>query len=129
MLDFMDSDWFIIGLEIVFLILISYDVKQYLATKKREYIFNIVLTLGFAIWTLEPFYKSYFGWEESQKQEMLATCSKFKDTNKTDLCNCVDETIFKSYVYEEYNALDKNSIEYKEFVKETKEDCLDDSWF
>ncbi len=129
MLDFMDSDWFIIGLEIVFLILISYDVKQYLATKKREYIINIVLTIGFAIWTLAPFYTSYFGWEDSQKQEMLATCSKFNDTNKTDLCNCVDETLFKSYVYDEYNALDKNSTEYKEFVKETKEDCLDDGWF
>jgi len=126
MLDFLDSDWFIIGLEIVFVVLISYDVKQYLATKKKEYILNIVLTLGFAIWTLEPFYKSYFGWEESQKQEMLKSCS---ESNNSELCNCVDETIFKSYVYEDYNALDKNSTELKEFIKETKEDCLDDSWF
>ncbi len=126
MLDFLDSDWFIITLEIVFLILIAYDVKQYLATKKREYIFNIVLTLGFAIWTLEPFYKSYFGWEDSQKQEMLKSCS---ESNNSILCNCVDETIFKSYVYEDYDAIDKDSTEFKEFVKETKEDCLDDSWF
>ena len=126
MLDFMDSDWFIIGLEIVFVILISYDVKQYLATKKKEYIFNIVLTAGFAIWTLAPFYTSYFGWENSQKQEMLKTC---EDSNNSELCNCVDETIFKNYTNEEYVVVDKNSTAFNEFVKETKEDCLDDSWF
>jgi len=126
MLDFLDSDWFIIGLEIVFLILIAYDVKQYLATKKKEYIVNIVLTLGFAIWTLLPFYTSYFGWSQEQKIEMLKTCENSKNA---ELCNCVDETIFKNYIYSEYENLDKNSTEYKEFIKETKEDCLDDSWF
>ncbi len=126
MLDFLDSDWFIIGLEIVFLILISYDLKQYFATKKREYIVNIVLTLGFAIWTLAPFYTSYFGWSEEQKVQMLQNCN---DSNESELCNCIDESIFKTYMYDEYNTLDKNSIEYKGFFKETKEDCLDDSWF
>ena len=126
MLDFLDSDWFIITLEIVFVILIAYDVKQYIKTKKKEYITNIVLTAGFAIWTLYPMYTSYFGWEDSQKQEMLATC---KDTNDTKLCNCVDERIFKEFVYDEYSKLDKNSKEYKEFIKESKEDCLDDGWF
>lgn len=126
MFDFLNEDWFIIGLEIVFVILISYDIKKYFETKKKEYITNIVLTLGFAIWTLLPFYNSYFGWEDSQKQEMLATC---KDSNDTQLCNCVDKTIFKTYVFDEYKAIDKESKEYKEFLKETKEDCLDDGWF
>ena len=126
MFDFLDSDWFIIGLEIVFVILIAYDIKRYIETKKKEYITNIVLTLGFAIWTLYPFYNSYFGWSDTQKQEMLATC---EDSNNTILCNCVDKTIFKEFVYDEYNAIDKNSKEHKEFIKETKEDCLDDSWF
>ncbi|MEA1984008.1 MAG: hypothetical protein U9N39_10725 [Campylobacterota bacterium] len=126
MFDFMDSDWFIIGLEIVFVALIAYDVKKYKETKKREYIFNIVLTAGFAVWTLYPFYKSYFGWEESQKIEMLSSCS---DINDTKLCTCVDEAIFKEYVYEEYIALDKNSSEFLEFVKESKEECLDEPWF
>jgi len=124
--DFLDSDWFIIGLEIVFVILIAYDVKRYIETKKKEYITNIVLTFGFAVWTLYPFYNSYFGWEEEQKQEMLAVC---EDSNDTKLCNCVDKTIFKEFVYDEYNAIDKNSKEHKEFLQETKEDCLDDSWF
>jgi hypothetical protein len=124
--DFLDSDWFNIGLEIVFLILVSYDIKKYFETKKREYIINIVLTIGFAIWVLYPYYKSYFGWNEVQKQEMISTCT---EANDTTLCKCVDEAIFKGYVYEEYKALDKNSTDYKEFLIDAKEDCTDDSWF
>jgi hypothetical protein len=124
--DFLDSDWFNIGLEIVFLILISYDIKKYFETKKKEYILNIVLTIGFAIWVLYPYYKSYFGWNETQKQEMISTCA---DVNNTKLCKCLDEAIFKEYVYVEYKALDKNSSEYKEFLTDAKEECLDDSWF
>ena len=126
MFDFLDSDWFVIGLEIVFVILISYDVKKYFETQKKEYIFNIVLTLGFAIWTLLPFYTSYFGWQAAQKIEMLQVC---KDANNTELCNCIDESIFKEYTNEEYLKLDKSATTFKEFLKETKEGCLDDSWF
>ena len=126
MFDFLDTDWFNITLEIIFLILISYDVKKYIETKKKEYITNIVLTVAFAIWVLYPYYKSYFGWEESQKSELISTC---KDSNDTKLCKCVDEAIFKGYTYEEYKVLDKNSSDYKEFVKDTKEDCLDEGWF
>ena len=126
MFDFLDSDWFNIGLEIVFLILISYDVKKYIETRKREYIINIVLTIGFAIWVLYPYYKSYFGWEESQKSALISTCA---DSNNTELCKCVDDALFKGYTYEEYKLLDKNSTEYKEFVEDAKEECLDDSWF
>jgi len=126
MFDFLDSDWFIITLEIVFVILIAYDVKKYVKTKKKEYITNIVLTAGFAIWTLYPFYISYFGWEESQKTELLSHCS---ENNETKLCKCLDEATFKNYTYEEYIVLDKNSTDYTEFVKDAKEECLDDGWF
>ncbi|MCW8953376.1 MAG: hypothetical protein OQK48_00365 [Sulfurimonas sp.] len=126
MFDFLDSDWFIISLEIVFLILILYDIKKYLETKKKEYIINIVLTIAFAIWVLYPYYKSYFGWNEAQKKELISTC---KDSNNTELCECVDDKIFKNYVYEEYLHVDKNSTEHKEFLIEAKEECLDDSWF
>lgn len=126
MFDFLDSDWFNITLEIVFLVLISYDIKKYFETKKKEYITNIVLTIGFGVWALYPYYKSYFGWNEKQKTEMISTC---KDTNDTKLCECMDDKIFKGYEYEEYIALDKNSTEFKEFLKEAKEDCQDDSWF
>ncbi|MCW8837753.1 MAG: hypothetical protein OQK11_03535 [Thiovulaceae bacterium] len=126
MFDFLDSDWFNIGLEIVFLLLIYYDIKKYRETKKKEYITNIILTIGFAIWVLYPYYKSYFGWKDSQKSELISTCM---DANDTKVCKCVDEAIFKEYTYDEYKLLDKKSDEYKEFVKDSKEDCLDDSWF
>ncbi|WP_297444055.1 hypothetical protein [Sulfurimonas sp.] len=128
MFDFLDSDWFNIGLEVVFIILISYDVKKYFETKKREYIINIVLTIGFAIWALYPYYTSYVGWEESQKEKMISTCDK-EDANTTKLCKCIDDALFKGFTHDEYIALDKNGSEYQEFIKEAKEDCLDDSWF
>lgn len=126
MFDFLDSDWFNIGLEIVFVILISYDIKKYFETKKREYIINIVLTVGFAIWALYPYYNSYVGWEESQKEVMISHC---EDSNETKLCKCLDNATFKNYTYDEYVALDKNSSDYVEFLKDAKEDCLDDGWF
>lgn len=126
MFDFLDEDWFIITLEIVFLILIIYDIKKYIETKKKEYITNTVLTFGFAIWTLYPMYNSYFGWEDEQKEKMLISCN---DANNTELCNCIDEKIFKEYIYDEYILLDKNSSDYKEFLKDSEEECLDDSWF
>ena len=126
MFDFLDEDWFVITLEIVFLILVSYDIKKYLETKKKEYITNIVLTIGFAIWTLYPMYISYFGWDESQKEDLLEVC---KDSNNTKLCDCIEDSIFKEFVYEEYKTIDKNSTDYKEFLEDAKEECLDDSWF
>jgi hypothetical protein len=124
--DFLDSDWFNIGLEVIFIVLISYDVKKYFETGKREYILNIVLTIGFAIWTLYPYYTSYVGWEEEQKKVMISHCTKSEDTQ---LCKCLDETTFKTYTHDEYVALDKNASEYKEFLQEAKEECLDDGWF
>ncbi len=127
MFDFLSSDWFNIGLEIVFIILISYDVKKYFETRKREYIINIVLTIVFAVWALYPYYNSYIGWEDEQKKEMLSHCQG--DENSTKLCRCLDDATFKEYTYDEYKKLDKNGSDYKEFLKDAKEECLDDSWF
>jgi hypothetical protein len=124
--DFLDSDWFIISLEIVFLLFIAYDAKKYFETKKKEYITNIVLTLGFFIWALIPFYNSYMTWSEDKKQELISECKK--ENNET-LCQCLDEKIFKEYSFEDFKSLDKNSSDFNEFIKETKEECLDDSWF
>ena len=126
MFDFLNEDWFIITLEIIFLILIIYDIKKYIETKKKEYITNIVLTLGFAIWTLMPMYTKYFGWEESQREELFATC---EDSNDTKLCKCINDTVEKTYTYKEYAQSDKNSTKFQEFLKETQEDCSDDGWF
>jgi len=124
--DFLDSDWFIISLEIVFLLFIAYDAKKYFETKKKEYITNIVLTLGFFIWAFIPFYNSYMTWSEDKKHELISECKK--ENNET-LCQCLDEKIFKEYSFEDFKSLDKNSSDFNEFVKETKEECLDDSWF
>lgn len=126
MFDFLDSDWFNIGLEIVFLIFIAYDAKKYFETKKKEYIVNIVLTIGFAIWVLYPYYTSYYGWEDKQKVEMISTCDAKEDKK---LCKCVDEAIFKGFTYDEYIAVDKNSTDYVEFLDDAKEECQDEGWF
>jgi len=124
--DFLDSDWFNIGLEVVFVLMLSYDVKEYIQTRNKKYITNIVLTLGFAVWALYPYYNSYVGWEDTQKNALLSHC---RDINDTKLCKCLDDTTFKTYTYDEYIALDKNSSEYSEFLKDAKEECEDDSWF
>ncbi|MEA1955938.1 MAG: hypothetical protein U9N02_05540 [Campylobacterota bacterium] len=124
MFDFLDEDWFIITLEIVFLVLIIYDIRQYIRNKKKEYITNIVLTFGFAVWTLLPMHTKYFKWSEPQKQEMLKACEK--EDNAT-LCRCENGSLFKEYGFDELKTLDTKELE--EFKKEAKEDCLDDGWF
>ncbi|QOY54157.1 hypothetical protein HUE87_09740 [Candidatus Sulfurimonas marisnigri] len=126
MFNFVSSDWFTITLEIVFLIFIAYDLKKYYETRKKEYIVNIVLTFGFFIWAIVPFYNSYMTWEDRDKTELISTCKK--ENNET-MCNCLDDRIFKEYTYDEFKNLDKNSTDFKAFVKQTKEECLDDSWF
>ena len=127
MFDFLESDWFNISLQIVFVIALVYDVKKYRQTKKKEYILNIVLTIGFAIWVLYPYYISYSAWNESQKNEMISHCKG--DENSTKLCKCMDDATFKNYTYKEYSNIDKNSSDYTDFLKDAREDCLDDSWF
>ena len=126
MFDFLDSDWFNILLQVGFVIALVYDVKKYKETQEFKYVVNIVTTIGFAIWILYPYYTSYTGWQEEQKIEMISHCS---DMNNTKLCKCIDEATFKSYTHDEYMALEKKSSEYKEWLAETKEECLDDGWF
>ena len=126
MFSFFSEDWFVISLEVVFLLFIVYDAKKYFQTQKKEYLTNIALTIGFFIWTAIPFYNSYITWNESTKRAVKRVC--LSENNET-LCKCLSENIFKEYRYETYQTLDKNSSDYLEFVKETKEDCLDDSWF
>ena len=126
MFDFLKSDWFNISLEIFFLLLISWDVKRYFDTKKKEYIVNIVATIGFAVWALWPYYNSYVEWSEEEKKSLLSSCNEEKNAT---LCKCMDDAIFKNYTHDEYLKLDKNGSEFKEFLKDVKEECQDDSWF
>ncbi|MDD2905630.1 MAG: hypothetical protein WBK95_10025 [Sulfurimonas sp.] len=126
MFNFMSEDWFVISLEIVFLLFIFYDAKKYFVTKKKEYLTNIALTVAFFIWAAIPFYNSYITWNMSDKQEVSRSCQQ--ENNQT-LCKCLDDRIFKEYSYEAYMFVDKNGSEFLEFVKESTEECLDDSWF
>jgi hypothetical protein len=126
MFDFLDSDWFNITIEVIFVILIIFDIQKYIRTKKKEYILNIVLTIGFAIWALYPYYNSYIKWSESQKKDLISTCKAEKNAT---LCKCLDEAIFKNYAYEDYMNIDKNSTEFKSFLKDAKEECVDEGWF
>ena len=126
MFDFLESDWFNISLEILFLLLVSWDVKKYLETGRKEYILNIAITLGFAVWALWPYYNSYVEWNEKEKKSLLFACQN--ETNLT-LCKCMDDAIFKNYTHDEYVELDKNGTEFRKFLKEAKDECEDDSWF
>lgn len=126
MFDFFDSDWFIIGLEIAFLIFIAYDIKKYVETKKNEYIINVVVTFVFFVWAAIPFYNKYIAWDDSSKEVYVKEC--LKENNET-VCSCVTDSVFKEYSLNAYSYTDKNSTSYKKFLKQSKEDCLDDSWF
>jgi len=126
MFDFLQSDWFNITLEIIFLLLIGWDIKRYLETRKREYILNIVLTIGFAVWALYPYYNSYIEWSDEEKKSLLQHCDQ--EQNAT-LCRCIDDAIFKNFTHAEYVAKDKNGSAFLEFLKEAKEECSDESWF
>ncbi len=124
MFDFLDSDWFIISLEVLFLLFIGYDAKKYFQTKKKEYLTNIVITIAFFIWASIPFYNSYVTWKDSDKKEFLAECEK---ENNTTLCECLDNMVFKEYNHNSFVNIDKvDDKEYKEFIEESKKGCLDD---
>jgi len=123
MFDFLDSDWFIIGLEIVFIVLISYDIYKYIKTKKRQYIINIALTLGFAIWTLYPFYTKYYEWNDKDRDLMMQKCLK---NGNERYCGCLENMIFKEYDEENYKKLDaEDDVEFLEFMNESKKECLE----
>jgi len=124
MFDFLDTDWFVIGLEIVFLTFIAYDAWKYSKTKKKEYIFNIIIAIGFAIWVLYPFYTKYYMWEEKDREALERECL---DEHNSSYCVCMDNMIFKAYDLQSFKLLDKkNDKEYLEFIKESKEECFGD---
>jgi hypothetical protein len=121
MFDFLDSDWFIVGLEIVFLLFIIYDTRLYIRTKKREYLFNIALALGFAVWTLYPFYTKYYTWQPQEREELIQSCIS---EHNVSYCECLDDKIFKAYDIKSYRALDKDKDEeYLEFLEASQKEC------
>lgn len=124
MFDFFNSDEFVIGLEIVFLTFIVFDVYKYIKTRQKQYVLNIVLAIVFAIWVLYPFYIKYYMWEDKDREALIQEC--LKEHNST-YCTCVDDAIFKVYDEASYNKLDKqNDKEFIEFIKDTEKECFED---
>jgi len=127
MFDFMDSDAFIIGLEIVFLSFIIYDGWKFYKTRKKEYILNIVLAIGFALWVLIPFYTKYYDWTDEQRETLQKECL---NEHNASYCSCMDNMIVKEYDFKGFDKIDKqNDKKYLEFLEESKKECFEDSWF
>ncbi|HIC44779.1 MAG TPA: hypothetical protein EYO73_11040 [Sulfurimonas sp.] len=127
MFDFMDSDWFIIGLEVVFLSFIAYDGWKFYKTRKKEYIMNIVLAIGFALWVLVPFYTKYYDWSDTEREGLSKTCLS---ENNASYCTCMNNMIEKEYTHKQYEDINKkDDKDYLDFVKDSKEECFGDSWF
>lgn len=123
MFDFLDSDWFIIGLEIVFIVLISYDIYKYVKTKKKQYIVNVVLTFAFAVWTLYPFYTKYYEWNDEDRDGMMQECLQ---NGNERYCGCLENMIFKEYDELKYKQLEKEEDpSFLEFMNEAKKECLE----
>lgn len=121
MFDFFDSDAFTIGLEIVFLLFIGYDFRKYLLTRKREYLMNIALAVGFFIWTAIPFYNKYYTWSDTERSALTTLCAKEHD--KT-LCECLTDTVTKEYAFSAYETAFETP-EMKAFQETAIKECRD----
>jgi hypothetical protein len=122
MFDFLDNDYFIITINIVFLVFIIFDIQKFRESEDKKYLLNILLTLGFAIWVMIPFYNKYITWSEKNISELSHHCEE----NNRSLCSCITDWTIKSYSYESFMQVDKNSSDYRAFLKETKQECLED---
>jgi len=125
---FYESDWFAIALEILFLLFIAYDAKRYYQTRKREYLFNIVLAPLFFFWALVPFYNKYITWQESDRIAFTAAC---QNDHNASYCQCLEDSIVKEYDFGTYSALEKeNDSDLIAFLDEADTECRsEESWF
>lgn len=121
MFDFLDNDYFVITLETLFLIFIIFDLKKWFETKKREYLINIALSVGFFIYTAIPFYNKYYTWSN---QDLNTLNEKCLNENNSTLCECLNDKIIKEYSFESYQNADQNKL--KEFFDESKQECIED---
>ena len=129
MFAFYESDWFTITLEILFLLFIFYDGRRYLQTRKREYLLNIIMTIGFFFWAIVPFYNKYFTWQDMDKASLSKRC--VAEHNQT-YCDCLDDKVFKEYSFEDFKHLNRSKDEdYLEFFSDVDKECrgIDTGWF
>ncbi len=129
MFAFYESDWFTITLEILFLLFIIYDTKRYFETKKREYLLNIALTIGFFFWALVPFYNKYYSWQDRDKVSLIKDCVV---EHNQSYCDCLDDKVFKEYSFEGFKHLNRTKDkDYLEFFSDVDKECrgIDTGWF
>lgn len=122
MFDFFESDTFTIGLEIAFLLFMGYDLRRYMLTRRREYMFNIVLTVGFFIYAAIPFYNKYYTWSDTERMALLTLCAKEKGP---DVCECLTDTLTKEYAFSAYEKAFETP-ELEAFTEETTKECRED---
>ncbi len=124
MFDFFSSDLFTVILEIAFLVFIIYDLRRYILTRKKEYLFNIALAIGFFIYTLLPLYTKYYGWSGEAKQVMQQQCVL---ENNSSYCECLNDMIFKAYDQPEYELLaTQKEADLMTFLDESKRECSEE---
>ncbi len=119
MFDFFQSDTFTIILEIAFLIFIGYDLRKYMLTKRREFLVNIALAVGFFIWAAIPFYNKYYTWNSAERSALTTLCAQEYD--KT-LCECLTDTLTKEYTFGAYEAAFETP-ELKAFTERARGEC------
>ena len=120
MFDFLDNDIFVIVINIVFLVFIIYDIKKYRQTKQKALLFNIALTIGFAIWVMIPFYNKYMTWDDKSITQIDLACE-----HNQSLHDCLVDAAVKNYSFEAFDKEDKESEDYLAFIKDASKECLD----
>lgn len=123
MFDFLDRDPVVLVINVLFLIFIYFDYKKYKQTRQRLYLFNIILTLGFAIWVLLPLYTKYITWSAPQRAHIENLCRQ-KASQK--FCHCYNDKLFKSYSFDALQKEDRNSSTFSTFDTESKKSCQEE---
>lgn len=120
MFDFLENDIFVIVLNIAFLIFIIYDYKKYTATKQKKFLLNIAMTIGFAIWTMIPFYNKYITWQDKDITQLTQTCE-----HNHSVCECLVNGVITSYSFDAYCQIDINRSGFRDFELEDSQSCFD----
>jgi len=120
MFDFLENDIFVIVLNIAFLLFIIYDYRKYRVTKQKKFLFNIIMTIGFAIWVMIPFYNKYITWSDKDIVQLTQSCE-----HNSSVCECLVNGVITSYSFDTYATIDINRSGFKSFTVEDSELCFE----